>query len=180
MTSRIFGNGTDIVHWEASPQSRGTWDILSSCIITLILCVWTAVHLSISPLANFWEPKLRKVGWLVLALLAPEMVAYTAWYVEHGPVFDAGRIKKSPAYQRLILFRYQGQEACIIMRKVNAAFNLPNPRSNHEAIATVIREIATKLGRLVTRIKEKPLRVRPFICLSTLKFYANLLEATDS
>ena len=81
MTSRIFGNGTNIVHWEASPQTRGTWDILSSCIITLILCVWTAVHLNISPPGSFWEPKLRKVGWLILALLAPEMVAYTAWYV---------------------------------------------------------------------------------------------------
>lgn len=79
MSSLLFGNGTDVVHWRASPTVRGTFDILSSCIITMLLCVWTAVHLNIPPPENWWKPKLRKVGWLVLALLAPEMVAYTAW-----------------------------------------------------------------------------------------------------
>ena len=47
----------------------------------MLLCVWTAVHLNISPPGSVWKPRLRKVGWLILALLAPEMIAYTAWYV---------------------------------------------------------------------------------------------------
>ena len=81
MSSLIFGNGTDIVHWQPNPQIRGTFDILSTCIITMLLCVWTAVHLNVSPPGTVWAPRLRKIGWLILALLAPEMVAYTAWYV---------------------------------------------------------------------------------------------------
>ena len=81
MSSRLFGNGTDIVHWQPNPQTRGTFDILSTCMITMLLCVWTAVHLNVSLPGTVWGPRLRKVGWLVLALLAPEMVAYTAWYV---------------------------------------------------------------------------------------------------
>ena len=81
MSSLLFGNGTDLVHWESSPKTRGTFDILSTCIITMLLCVWTAVHLNVPPPDSFWGPKLRKVGWLILALIAPEMVAYTAWYV---------------------------------------------------------------------------------------------------
>ncbi len=81
MSSLLFGNGTDIVHWKPSPASRGTFDILSTCVITMLLCVWTAVHLNVPAPGSFWRPKLRKVGWLVLALLAPEMIAYTAWYV---------------------------------------------------------------------------------------------------
>ena len=81
MSSLLFGNGTDIVHWKASPSTRGTFDILSICITTMLLCVWTAVHPNVSPPDSVYGPRLRKVGWLILALLAPEIVAYTAWYV---------------------------------------------------------------------------------------------------
>ena len=81
MSTLLFGNGTDIVHWKPSPSARGTFDILSTCIITMLLCVWTAVHLNVPPPGSAWVPRLRKIGWLILALLAPEMVAYTAWYV---------------------------------------------------------------------------------------------------
>ena len=81
MSSLLFGNGTEIVHWRSSPNTRSTLDILITCIITLLLCVWTAVHLNISQPASVWRPRLRKFGWLVLALLAPEIVVYTAWYV---------------------------------------------------------------------------------------------------
>ena len=79
MSSLLFGNGTDIVRWKPSPTTRGTFDILTICITTMLLCVWTAVHLNISPPAGVWGSRLRKVGWLILALLAPEIVAYTAW-----------------------------------------------------------------------------------------------------
>lgn len=80
MSALLFGNGTDVVHWKASPITRGTFDILTICLTTLILCVWTAVHLNIaSSEATRWANFGRKIGWLVLTLLAPEMVAYTAW-----------------------------------------------------------------------------------------------------
>ena len=81
MSSRLFGNGTVIVHWQPSPSTRGTSDILSECIVTMLLCVWTAVHLNVPRPGSVWGPRLRKLGWLILALLSPEMVAYTAWYV---------------------------------------------------------------------------------------------------
>ena len=81
LSSLVFGNDTNIVHWKDSPTARGTFDILSSCIITLVLCVWTAVHLNVAPPEKYWRFLLRKTGWLLLALLAPEMVAYTAWCV---------------------------------------------------------------------------------------------------
>lgn len=83
MSALIFGNGSDVVHWKPSPNTRGTFDILTTCIITMLLCVWTAVHLNVSPPEGFWKPKFRKFGWLLLALVAPEMVAYTAWYVRY-------------------------------------------------------------------------------------------------
>lgn len=80
MSSLIFGNGSDIVHWKPNPTSRGTFDVLSTCIITLLLCVWTAVHLNVSPPGQFWKSIFRKIKWLILALLAPEVVVIIAWY----------------------------------------------------------------------------------------------------
>lgn len=73
-------NSTGTITWEPEPSTRGTWSILSVCIITTSLCVWTAVHLNIPPTdqksAQIW----RKLYWLGVGLFAPEMVAYTAWY----------------------------------------------------------------------------------------------------
>lgn len=81
MVYSLFGNGTDIVHWKASPTTRGTFDILTICLTTLLLCIWTAVHLNVAPPESTWSLRLRKIGWLFLTLIAPEMVAYTAWCV---------------------------------------------------------------------------------------------------
>ena len=71
-------NGT--VTWQSEPSTRGTWSILSTCIITISLCLWTAVHLNIPPpnqkYALFWW----KLYWLCIGLFAPELVAYVAWY----------------------------------------------------------------------------------------------------
>lgn len=115
MSSILFGNGTDMVHWKPNPSTRGTFDILTTCIITLLLCVWTAVHLNISPPGSFWEPRFRKVGWLVIALLAPELIAYTAWY--------------------------QRQQALSIAQEVNKIYGLPNPPSWQEKTLRVTRSI---------------------------------------
>ncbi|THY35378.1 hypothetical protein D6D01_01340 [Aureobasidium pullulans] len=65
--------------WHPEPRERGTFSILSSCLTTLVLCVWTAVHLNIPKTGKEHLQKYRKAGWLVLGLLAPELVAWNAW-----------------------------------------------------------------------------------------------------
>jgi|ERR1700733_14498236 hypothetical protein len=66
--------------WVGSPGGRGTWDLLYSCGFTILLCVYTAIHLNIpSPddtKFTFW---LRKTKWVAIAILAPEVVVYTAF-----------------------------------------------------------------------------------------------------
>ncbi|KAF7903189.1 uncharacterized protein EAF01_006238 [Botrytis porri] len=66
--------------WVSEPDGRGTWGLLYSCVGTLVACVYTAIHLNISPTgekAYFgWA---RKAKWVMIALLAPEIVAYTAF-----------------------------------------------------------------------------------------------------
>ena len=65
--------------WVSNPDIRGTWNILSNCIFTLSLCVFTAIHLNVGPPGEtelqFW---LRKCKWAVVATFAPELVLYTA------------------------------------------------------------------------------------------------------
>ena len=78
----VFGNVTNnaTTTWVSEPHGRGTWGILSSCIITISLCVWTAVHLNIPEHQKTRQQLWRKAKWLVLGLLAPEVVAYVAWH----------------------------------------------------------------------------------------------------
>ncbi|KAF2466898.1 uncharacterized protein BDR25DRAFT_235669, partial [Lindgomyces ingoldianus] len=73
----IFRNqtgGFQPVGWQPEPEVRGTWSILSSCIVTMLLCVWTAMYLNLPEYTGTTAQRLRKVGWLILGLLAPEMV----------------------------------------------------------------------------------------------------------
>ncbi|KIW27464.1 uncharacterized protein PV07_07198 [Cladophialophora immunda] len=73
-----------VTGWKSEPDSRGTWTLLYSCLFTLFLCVYSAIHINIpargdSGNAQFW----RKVKWVVVAILAPEIVLYSAWQQYH-------------------------------------------------------------------------------------------------
>jgi hypothetical protein len=66
--------------WVDPPIGRGTWSILGSCLSTLVLCAWKSLHLNVpamdeSDLTKF----LRKVKWVVIALLAPEIVVFVGF-----------------------------------------------------------------------------------------------------
>jgi hypothetical protein len=64
--------------WVPSPELRGTTSILWSCIITLVACIYTALHLNV-PSDSKWSSILRSKGkWVLVALLAPEIVLYLA------------------------------------------------------------------------------------------------------
>ena len=81
----IFGNEMATTGWVAEPNRRGTSSILSTCLVTTSSCIWTALHLNIPSTGEltlrwygyprFW----RKVLWLGLGLIAPDLLVYTAW-----------------------------------------------------------------------------------------------------
>jgi hypothetical protein len=76
-----FGNVTVLpeARWNPEPTTRGTFSILSSCLITMTLCIWTAVHLNLPEHGKESEKFKRKTWWLMLGLLAPEVVVWNAW-----------------------------------------------------------------------------------------------------
>jgi hypothetical protein len=64
--------------WAPEPTGRGTLGILLPCLITLALCVWTAIHLNVNP-----EPTKRrifffKLTWLLMGMFTPEIVLWCA------------------------------------------------------------------------------------------------------
>ena len=85
MVFNIFSNTTDTISWIPNPHTRGTSNILQSCLTTTSLCVWTAVHLNIPEHDKPTYLRLsyqtwRKFAWLIIGLLAPKMLVYTAWH----------------------------------------------------------------------------------------------------
>lgn len=66
--------------WVPGPSRRGTMVILFSCILTLILCVWTTVHANIEP--EIWKAggrlNRKKLMWSVVTLLFPEIALCVA------------------------------------------------------------------------------------------------------
>ncbi|KAL8896273.1 MAG: hypothetical protein Q9207_007786 [Kuettlingeria erythrocarpa] len=65
--------------WVPEPNGRGTWSLLSTCIITTSLCVWSAVHLNVPEHGRTQSQYWRKAKWLLLGIFAPEWVAFIAW-----------------------------------------------------------------------------------------------------
>jgi hypothetical protein len=76
-----FGNVTVLpdARWNPEPNHRGTFSILSSCLITMALCIWTAVHLNLPEHKKESQQKYQKTFWLALGLFAPEVVVWNAW-----------------------------------------------------------------------------------------------------
>lgn len=66
--------------WMPSATTRGTADIIYSCVFTISLCVYTALHLNI-PLngENIRWQYLRKAKWTLIGIIAPELVLYSAF-----------------------------------------------------------------------------------------------------
>jgi hypothetical protein len=61
-----------------SPQFRGTTAIIYSCVVTLIACIYTALHLNVPTRSGLANTIAYKGKWVVIGLIAPELVLYLA------------------------------------------------------------------------------------------------------
>ena len=70
----------ETVGWQSDPDGRGTFTLVSSCVFTLTICVYSAMHLNVPPrresVLNFW---LRNIRWALLGIFGPELVVFIAW-----------------------------------------------------------------------------------------------------
>ncbi|KPI40349.1 uncharacterized protein AB675_7804 [Cyphellophora attinorum] len=74
----LAGNHTEHVGW-VNNQTRGTSDILFGCVSTLVICVYTALHMNIT-LCN--KSKTSKFAhhtwWILVGVFAPEIILIAA------------------------------------------------------------------------------------------------------
>lgn len=61
----------------SDPSGRGTIEFLWSCILTLTLCIWTAMHPDVVA-ANEWYTMLYKAYWTILSAIFPEFLVCCA------------------------------------------------------------------------------------------------------
>lgn len=63
---------TEFVGWVPEDTNRGTWSLITSCLFTIAICTWTAIHPRIHVSRRLRHK--HKFYQLVKAILAPEMV----------------------------------------------------------------------------------------------------------
>src|ERR1700761_8758159 len=69
--------------WVTEPDGRGTWSILSSCVLTIFLCCWTSAYPNLPAKSDglFKQWRLR-VDLALMGILGPEfllMLALGQW-----------------------------------------------------------------------------------------------------
>jgi hypothetical protein len=77
----IFGESDfNKAQWVSENNNRGTWSLIQTCLITLGLCVYSAVHLNcFQSNCPLWMKYVVRGKWLIVALLAPEFIVFNAW-----------------------------------------------------------------------------------------------------
>lgn len=71
---------TEVVGYVPDPEGRGTVSLILSCVLTLILCVWSALHLNVpGPKCTTERWVLLNIAWIFAGIYSPEMVVFAAW-----------------------------------------------------------------------------------------------------
>ncbi|CAI7642055.1 unnamed protein product [Penicillium discolor] len=72
-------NSTALEGWQLDDNTRSSWDILWTCVSTILACTWTALHISVPTRAETQAVYLwwKAVAW-VGTILGPEFMAGTA------------------------------------------------------------------------------------------------------
>lgn len=66
---------TQYVGWVPVPLTRGTLDIVQTCVSTLFLCAYTTLHLNVPDQGEtFWQKTWYSAKWVCIGVLAPEVV----------------------------------------------------------------------------------------------------------
>lgn len=67
------------VAWQPAPKFRSTSNILISCLSTLFICVWSALHVDIATGRSTWMRYQSKLGWVFIGLFCPELLFFIAF-----------------------------------------------------------------------------------------------------
>jgi hypothetical protein len=115
-----FGAARNESLWHPEPSQRGSYSIISECVITLALCVWAAVHLNIPERGKKAAQSRRKLLWLAAGVFVPELLVWVAWD--------------------------QNREARALQKEVKLALGQKEPVGIHERVKIWARHVASEIG----------------------------------
>jgi len=126
------------------PSGRGTIGLVTSCLTTLALCVWTAIHMNISPtktssFKRFWV----KLSWASLSIIAPEITLLRA--LMQYETAAALRKERNAIYQEI---KQQG----FVPRSATSS---PNSKTHDSIKWTLEHGFFALMGGFVVSVKEK-------------------------
>jgi len=83
LSFQLFATGTptspSAPAFVPNPSGRGTVGLILSCVVTLSLCVWSAIHMNLRPpRAGRWGRLKWKILWAGMAFVLPEVVVVIA------------------------------------------------------------------------------------------------------
>jgi hypothetical protein len=79
--SLIVMNDITTVGWVKEPQGRGTLGLVWSCLATIFICTWSALHSNIPARnAKTLDRMARQAGYVVMGLFAPEWLTLHALF----------------------------------------------------------------------------------------------------
>ena len=81
-----------------SPNGRGTFDILESCVVTIILCSWSVLFLNVPDETEGYLQRFRtQAWWMLFTIFFPEMltgIAAEQWRSASQSVEDFAKLEK--------------------------------------------------------------------------------------
>ena len=76
---KCFSLSLEVKH-RAAPSERGTFNLLSSCLLTLSISVFSALHLNVTRKnTSKTGILLHKLKWMTIGIIAPEVLLFNAW-----------------------------------------------------------------------------------------------------
>ena len=74
-----------------NPPYRHTVELLETCVATLFLAVYGALHLNVDPSRSWFTRTWKKLPWVMIGMAFPELVLWTAI----GQLIVAHKIRKT-------------------------------------------------------------------------------------
>jgi hypothetical protein len=122
MSGNYTGTNT-IRGWVSGSESRGTFDIIHSCVTTVFLCCWTSVCVNVPAVTDSYFDHFRdKLNLAALGILSPDYLftlalgqrdrawrsvklfheaGYTSWTMTHAFFVNmGGYVLETPGYPR--------------------------------------------------------------------------------
>lgn len=72
-------SNTTAIAWKGEPDYRGTFNIISACLSTLLISVST-VDVETNKGKSWRKAVLRRIRWLPVCLFAPELILFIAFF----------------------------------------------------------------------------------------------------